>query len=361
MVKKSYVESSDDALKRYHKMKVFKNKFYIRMIVSLLFLSIFIFCLSFGIYREDSYNIDKREKGITDYRVYMNKDDVYTKDYQESGLSYVSSTIDYVLANYNYDLKYDKGVLINCNYEIKSTLVIRELGINGNVLYETEYQDNDTINSVSKVKKLSLNEDVKIDYKKYNAYVEDYKKKYGVSVDAEVKTVMVINEKSIYNDEEVFSETRELSTSVPLGEHTLKISVNNPIDSDAKLKGNKVIKFNLMFVCLSFIFGIVSFVCVFKTVSLFFKYQKLKTIYDVKLSKILKEYDRIIVETKATELNQKFKNVITVNRFEELVDVRDNTEEPILYVNIETGKHANFMIINNDSLYVYDFNIENMK
>ena len=57
----------------------------------------------------------------------------------------------------------------------------------------------------------------------------------------------------------------------------------------------------------------------------------LKSLYDVTLSKILREYDRVIVNSKKiVDLNNE-KEIIDVNSFTELLDVRDNLEKPIIF------------------------------
>ena len=46
-------------------------------------------------------------------------------------------------------------------------------------------------------------------------------------------------------------------------------------------------------------------------------------------------------------------NVIKVDNFQELVDVRDNTKEPINYCVITEHQKCEFFVINDNNLYFY--------
>ncbi len=353
MKKTKKTETSKDVQKRLDKRKQVKHKLNISIVVFIVLSLISLVPLYLGFKKQSTYTINKIEKSVTDYKVYMNKDEIYTKDFQESGYGYISSTIDYVKANYNYELKFNKDAKTKYDYEVKSILTIKEPGIDGSVLYTKEFQEMDKKADLIAEKDLILNEEVNIDYKKYNGHVENYKQNYGVSVDASVKTVMYITEKTMYDGREIFKEVRELSTTIPLGEHTLDIKVNNPINSVVELTGESKLKLDFVYVGLGGILVLMAIVYIIKTIVLLNSYEGLKTPYDARLAKILKEYDRIVVETDVTKIGQNFKNEITVNEFDELVDVRDNTEQPILYVERKIGKQADFMVINDETVYVY--------
>ena len=55
-------------------------------------------------------------------------------------------------------------------------------------------------------------------------------------------------------------------------------------------------------------------------------------------NKILKEYDKVIVEMKDCDVNTKGKTIYKVGSFLELIDARDTIEKPILFVRINNIK-----------------------
>ena len=77
-----------------------------------------------------------------------------------------------------------------------------------------------------------------------------------------------------------------------------------------------------------------------------------KTDYDKFISKILKEYDRLVAETKSLPLFDKY-NIMEINGFNELLDVRDNLKLPIMYYNVTMHQKAYFYIVYGKNLYLY--------
>ena len=107
-----------------------------------------------------------------------------------------------------------------------------------------------------------------------------------------------------------------------------------------------------MLLILSLIISIITFICIIKLIII--KLPR-KSKYEKKLKKILREYDRLIVET--TTLFDENSNIIKINDFNELLDVRDNLKLPIMYFNVSKGKKSYFYIKNNDDIYLYELNI----
>ena len=71
------------------------------------------------------------------------------------------------------------------------------------------------------------------------------------------------------------------------------------------------------------------------------------------LSKILREYDRIIVEAKNNIIISPEQNIIDVKSFEELLDARDNLEKPIIFKEIHKGQKCEFVVKNSYEVYRY--------
>ena len=76
-----------------------------------------------------------------------------------------------------------------------------------------------------------------------------------------------------------------------------------------------------------------------------------KTNYDKYITKILNEYDRLIVET-TTGPNIQNKSIVKINRFNELLDVRDNLKLPIKYYVISEHQKCQFYIDHEEELYI---------
>ena len=77
-----------------------------------------------------------------------------------------------------------------------------------------------------------------------------------------------------------------------------------------------------------------------------------KNEYDKLLEKILKEYDRLVVETSTLPNLNKY-NLMKITSFNELMDVRDNIRLPIMYYNVVAHQKCHFYIIHEENIYLY--------
>ena len=91
--------------------------------------------------------------------------------------------------------------------------------------------------------------------------------------------------------------------------------------------------------------------------------KKHRSPYDKYISKLLNEYDRLIVET-TTKPNIMDKNIVEIKDFKELLDVRDNLNLPIKYHVISKDEKCEFYITHEEEVYIYTVkkvDVENKK
>ena len=84
-----------------------------------------------------------------------------------------------------------------------------------------------------------------------------------------------------------------------------------------------------------------------------YKRYKNRDLYTSIVSKILKDYDRVIVRGKLDIDESKYNNIIYPETFEQLVDASVNEGSPILYYNVLPGQKCFFVIIQGDTLYKF--------
>lgn len=76
-----------------------------------------------------------------------------------------------------------------------------------------------------------------------------------------------------------------------------------------------------------------------------------KSAYDKYISKLLNEYDRLIVETTTCPIING-DNVIVIDKFQELLDVRDNLKLPIMYYIVNKHQKCCFYILHENKIYL---------
>ena len=83
--------------------------------------------------------------------------------------------------------------------------------------------------------------------------------------------------------------------------------------------------------------------------------KKKKSKYDKYISKLLKEYDRLIAES-STLLSLEEKEIITITKFSELLDIHDNLQLPIMYYVVKEHEECYFYINHENIIYLLKIN-----
>jgi hypothetical protein len=86
--------------------------------------------------------------------------------------------------------------------------------------------------------------------------------------------------------------------------------------------------------------------------SLIFKVMGTTSMYQRKLNKILREYDKYIVISRGDYDIDDSKRLIKVTSFGELLDARNTLEKPIVYVKVNNVK-SEFYVEDSESIYKY--------
>lgn len=340
-----------------------KEKILLIVSICILFFCLFALVGSKVIINSLSINSDEKlhfqEKGNVKYSVCLKDNDFFEDECLDSDMSYVASLIKNIPLDFNYQFNGNFDNLVSSvDYEIVAKLII-ENNDTKTKYYEKKYVLNPkTTDSVKNNGTLyNLDKKVNINYEHYNNIATNFKSKYGVDSQSylEVYLNTYNNVNSNYKD---IPTSEQISVRIPLSQKAIEIKfntqeINKSIDKYVSSKSiviNGYLKFivGIVFLFLSLIFLSFTFVIIKK-------YTKKISKYDKFINKILKEYDRLIVET-ATFPDEKDYNVLLINNFNELVDVRDNLRSPIMFYNIKDHKMSKFYILNDNNLYLYIVN-----
>ena len=152
-----------------------------------------------------------------------------------------------------------------------------------------------------------------------------------------------------------FNKDTDLILSIPLSQNAVNINlkydnINN--NNDIYYLSNREI-INYYYLILVALFIIIALTIMISLILYISKNINQKSAYEKTLKKILREYDRVIVESARTVGNFEDDNVIFVKKFTELLDVRDNLKLPIIFNEIEKGRKSLFYIEDDDTLYLY--------
>ena len=363
-IKEEFMEAStteDNIFKSPKRDK--KCRFYFgfghRVVIDIILSIIFIVILSISALM--SFSISKneivtyKEKSNIDYKVYLKENDFYESPYLNKGMAYVASLIDRISINYNYALDISKNSSLDIDYKIVGRLVIASQN-NSNIFYEKEYDLTNNIheeinNSTSYV----IDKNVNIDYSYYNDLANRFRSNYAINTVSYLEVYLKVNEKSKEeNSYELINENRA-SLTIPLSEQEINIVLDNKDINETNQvvsKSTFTIK-NVKYLIISVISFVLLIIVIIKLIKKIFALIKNRyTAYDRYIARILRGYDRIIVNVKTAPILDNY-NVIKVESFQELIDVRDNVKSPINYHVITKHQKSEFFIMTNNTLYLY--------
>lgn len=332
------------------------------LFISSTLLSTLFFYKSITIQKEK--NIFYEEYGSPDYKVYLKDNIYYEENYLEKDMSYIANIIDYISVDYNYKFNCDTPLSGEYYYKIVADLEIINLE-NKSLFYSKKYDLSDEKKfTLKNQKEYTINENIKINYDYYNSLANDFKSSYGINTESNLKVYLEIHRKiakeSINNSE--INGDNKINLIIPLS----KKAINIEIDS-LKIKNNNVILSkndykvdDIKYLILGILFIIISIFIFIRITKRIWILQYKNNEYDKILKKILRQYDRLIVNTN-TMPNLKNSNITEVDNFFELLDAKDNIHKPIFYYEVTPHQKCHFFIKDDNDLIIYTLKNTNLK
>lgn len=361
--KKKTVEQVNVQKTEVKKKKIRLKKFHISFGKRLSFYAIFFIISIFGgIYFiinsmkvEHKENLIFNEHGNVSYSVCLNNNDFFEDNCLNSNMSYVASLIKNIPLSFSYRFKSNKnGVIQNIDYEIVAKLVISNSESSAKY-YEKEYvlldKTHDEIKNTEK--EYFLNKKIDIDYEYYNEIANKFKSEYGVDAQSYLQ-VYLITDSSVNSTYDLPTSGR-ISVQIPLSQRAIEIKldtqgINKIQDQVITTKYFNIVNW-VRLIC-GILLILFSFYYLISIFGLLLPLRKKNTKYAKFLSNIMKEYDRLIVETVTLPKFDNY-NILKIKSFNELLDVRDNLRLPIMFYEVSEHEKAHFYILHDKNLYLY--------
>ena len=309
-----------------------------------------------------TYYINYREGGGIDYNVFLKENEFYDESYIGKNQSYVASLIDKIIADFSYEVDMDaEDVNYSYSYDIKSKLEIID-NSSGVAIYKPEYDlvsvSNKTQNSSSKLK---INEIVVINYDEYNdlanKFLEAYSLKSTTSSIVVTLNVDVLSDCNAFSGSSVDSYTSELR--IPLTTQTVNIKMTSAVpDDEAKMIACTRGAGFEAFKTTAIVLGVIEVLMILFMVAFIYLTRTEDITYTSRVKKILSQYKSYI-----QKINNMFDpsgyQKILVDTFDEMLEIRDTIQAPILMHENEDKTCTKFLIPTDSKLlYVYEIKIE---
>lgn len=325
--------------------------FYIILLI--VFFALSLFCARKTLIKENTKPIAFTEQEIVDYKVYLKDNDFYTEKFLPKNRAYIANLIDYIDVDMKYIFHIDDLTKMNVDYKVVGELVI-ENSAGSSRYFEKEYTIVDSKHkNIEGMNEFLITENVKVNYDYYNELANRFRASYGVETNSYLRLYLQLNKGTDKNLSYTISEgTRVDSVTIPLSERAIEIKINSANNISSRFVVPKPsIRINTPYLAGEVLAFFIAAFALIRAIGYITMMIKSVSPYDKFVNKILKDYDRLIIEIE-TNINLDDYNVIEVSKFTELLDVRDNLKMPINYYNIAKHEKGIFYIKNNDDIYL---------
>lgn len=337
------------------KYESFENKLIKQIILMVFTLILSLGMIYYALNNTNKESISYTQNGNVDYKVCLKENNFYSQNCLDKNMSYVSSLIKNVGLTFNYDLNTSEHLNVKTEYEVTAKLVISNAE-NTSKYFEQKYilQDktSEGISQINNEYKISKNIDIDYDY--YNTIASTFKSQYGVETNSYIEVSF-----QVFHTNKEIEDIRVPSPSpvilnIPLSQKSININMTASGVNKQETQNIESSIFTLNNIICLFIGIIALIICLIsslKIAKMLTLIKEKKNNYDKFIEKILREYDRLIVETSTLP---KFNNyfLTKVNSFGELIDVRDNLRLPIMYYEVAKHQKCHLYIIDNKNLYL---------
>ena len=321
--------------------------------------------LIFGIVAHNlakTYYIGYHESGNINYNVYLTENEFFETPSLGPDQAYVASLIDNIVASFNYQISMDTSdVNYEYSYSIKSRLEILDKTSNAPLYNPEEVLVDKQRLSQNSASTLFINESVRIDYNAYNELANKFMETYELSaVSSHIVVTLevhVLSSCTAFTGNSTDTYTSELR--IPLTQKTVNIEMTAttpPPESNfvacTRGAGSEVFKtaaIVLAVIDVLLILLLIAFVVLTRTPD---------TTYNGRVKRIIAQY-KSYIQRIHNPFDTDGYQVILVDTFDEMLEIRDTIQAPILMYENDDRTCTKFLIpTSNNLLYQYAVRVE---
>ena len=309
-----------------------------------------------------TYYVNYSENGSIDYNVFLKENEFFETDHIGKDQSYVASLIDKIIADYSYEIDMDADdVNYKYSYYIKSRLEIIDNTSNVAIFNPERELVSVQNKSQSSSNRLKINEIVVINYDEYNDLATKFLDTYGLT--STTSNIVVTLNVDVLSDCNAFSgssaDTYTSELRIPLTTKTVNIEMTSEVpDAAAKMIACTRGAGFEAFKTTAIVLGVIDILLILLMVAFIYLTRTEDITYTARVKKILSQYKSYI-----QKINNMFDasgyQKILVDTFDEMLEIRDTIQAPILMYENEDKTCTKFLIPTDSKLlYVYEIKIE---
>jgi len=352
--------SESERKKRLEHRKKRKNVIFIQTIIAIV-VAIVILFFAISFFRIDNeHRISYAESSVVDYKVYLKDNDFYEEDYLGKDQAYIASLIKNVVADFDYSYKLEsKEVNYSATYSIGAQVVLA-VKHTSKVLFEKDYPIKENVSVFSTGKELFIKETATLDYDLYNDLARNLVDTYKLSdVSSSLRLYLSVNvDGSCADFESKKLSVRTTTMIIPLTQELVEININASLpysESNVIVCGeyDKSVYKDIAIGC-----SIFEALLIIELIIYIYATRNDDINYEIKVKRLVNAYKSYIQKI-LTEFNSDGYQVLKVDTFNEMLDIRDTVNLPILMYENSDKTLTTFVIpTNNNILYVHEIKVE---
>ena len=268
------------------------------MVIATLIGSIFSYRIGFNAPENVKYSY--KENNSIDYKVYLKENNFFDSPYLSEGKTYITSLIDYIDANFVYDVNFSKPVTGVVNYvliaQIRADKRNHEPG--SYWIKDISLTDKKT-DSLIDTKEHTIKLEQQIDYQRFNELLKSFIAEYGLAADSKLVVYLdVTGDVTVNNQNDSMDIDSKVSLTLPLSELAVEGTIdvnNNNIEKEIvtinaeKEKLQLYMKLLFLVCIILFLYFLFQCILIVKYRTKFFSYRKA-------VKKICSNYEGMIVK-----------------------------------------------------------------
>jgi len=312
--------------------------------------------------------ISYTENGNVEYLVFLKENDVFPNNYLPQDQMYVTALIDHVWLNFTYDLRMAQAAQYSYTYSADAKIVIKDRST-GKLYYEGKItpdapmllpEHSTVLQQPSK--QLSFQQPLELDYNRYNDRAIAIVNALGLNERA-VSTLEVEMKIHVNGATDELTEdkanTYTFALTMPLNAETVSFNRTSSVPTGISklLTVNKGAARVVMLV-FAIIFTILFVLAVAAYVAFILLTRNTDINYTRRVGKIVSNYKSYIQKI-TNPFDREGYQLLVVDSFQELLEIRDTIQSPILMNENEDKTCTTFMIPTNTKLlYVFEIKVE---
>lgn len=333
------------------------GKYIFYLFIAIVFSLFSLYYFKMGLKNTYQEEVSYKSSSNVSYKVYLLENDYFDEPYLGMNRTYISSLINYIDINFNYNLNFSNFVSGKYTYYIKGIIAADKVKDDDSSYWSKSYILKEPVTiSYDNQNSFNIDTNAKVDYQKYNSLLNEFRKDYGISFDGTFKVQLVIeSESNATNIKESIPVDSIIEVRVPLTQQVIDLSIdlsNNDNEGEVSETIVNNTSSNYVFLGLGILFMSVT-LCLLWLIFRYIIFIYLsKSEYSKTLKKILSTYDSVIVNvSNLPNLNDL--KVIEVNTFSELIDAYSEVRMPINYYEEVADCKSVFVLVSTNMAWVY--------